>query len=431
MNPQTSPPIPVVSRGRLNPHRVIAVLSVIMALQLTSYVIIYPLFARRFEEFGAGVTALGTSAMAFAITSAIAAPFMGALADRFGRRPLILASLAAYMAAFTGYLLVPSALGLIVMRGLAGAFTAGLVPAVTGLASDIAPQERRAQWMGYVIGGASFGWVAGPLAGGLIYDHWGYSSALTVSIIIAGLTFLVALLAVPKSRPASLTSVAPARSTARVRPGNIRQTVSGLRSTLPRNLPLFVAVLFICFAVMFAWAFNEPEFMFYLYNDLDWTSSMLGLAMSAFGAAMMLGEFGLGRLSDRWGRKPVILIGLLLYSAQYLGLAFLRDYSLLALSFAIGGFGNSLYDPALTATILDISPAEHRARSLGLKQTAGLLGNILGPALVVLVASSLDARSIFLISTGVVALALAAGLSLRSGTRRVAEQPASLTQPCP
>jgi DHA1 family tetracycline resistance protein-like MFS transporter len=349
------------------------------------------------------------------------APFMGALADRFGRRPLILASLAAYMAAFTGYLLVPSAPGLIIMRGLAGAFTAGLVPAVTGLASDIAPQERRAQWMGYVIGGASFGWVAGPLAGGLIYDQWGYSSALAVSIAIAGLTFLVALLALPKSRPAGYPAAASARPDARLRPVSIRQAVSDLRSTLPRDLARFVAVLFICFAVMFAWAFNEPEFMFYLYNDLDWSSSMLGLAMSAFGAAMMLGEFGLGRLSDRWGRKPVILIGLLLYSAQYLGLAFLRDYSLIALSFAIGGFGNSLFDPALTASILDISPPEHRARSLGLKQTAGLSGNILGPALVVLVSTSLTARNIFLISTCLVALALAAGLSLRK-----AAHPASL-----
>ena len=165
--PQT--PFPVPRRRRLDTHRVIIVLSSIMALLMTSYVMILPLFARRFNEFGTGVEALGISAMAFAITSTLAAPFMGALADRFGRRPLILGSLAAYIAAFIGFLAAPSAGVLIVLRGFAGAFTAGLIPAVIGLATDLAPENRRAQWIAFVIGGASFGWIAGPIAGGMIY----------------------------------------------------------------------------------------------------------------------------------------------------------------------------------------------------------------------------------------------------------------------
>jgi len=55
---------------------------------------------------------------------------------------------------------------------------------------------------------------------------------------------------------------------------------------------------------MFAWAFIEPRFMFYAYDDLGWSSSMLGLVMSTYGISMMLGEFSLSHLSDQWGRKP-------------------------------------------------------------------------------------------------------------------------------
>ena len=88
-------------------------MAVCMALQMTGFVMILPLFARRFETFGTGVEALGVSAMAFALTSTIAAPLMGMLADRFGRRPIILVSLAAYVLAFTGYLFAASALFLI------------------------------------------------------------------------------------------------------------------------------------------------------------------------------------------------------------------------------------------------------------------------------------------------------------------------------
>lgn len=411
---QTPSPSPSPKRSRLDSQKVIVVLSVIMALQMTSFVMILPLFARRFDEFGSGVKALGISAMVFAVTSALAAPFMGALADRFGRRPLILGSLAAYIAAFVGYLLAPSAGVLILMRGFAGAFTAGLMPAVTGLATDLAPEDRRAQWIGFVIGGASFGWVAGPIAGGMIFDRWGYNAALIVSICMAIITFVVALLAVPESHPAPDRSLPGTTHHAmNSQRKNIEDFLFNLRSTLPNSLSAFFVLLFICFAVLFAWAFMEPEFMFYAYDDLGWSSSMLGLVMSAYGLAMMLGEFAFGRSSDRFGRKPIILIGLVLFSAQFMGLAFFRNHILIAATFLIAGLGNALYDPALTASILDISPTEHRARILGIKYTAGSMGNILGPALLVLVTSALSTGSIFLIAFGVVLLAIVAGLTIK------------------
>ena len=116
---ESKPPIRSTRRWSLpaprpsDPRKVMIVLAVCMALQMTSFVMILPLFARRFSEFGTGVEALGASAMAFALASTLTAPFMGALADRFGRRPLVLVSLAAYVLAFSGYLLASSALAFI------------------------------------------------------------------------------------------------------------------------------------------------------------------------------------------------------------------------------------------------------------------------------------------------------------------------------
>jgi MFS family permease len=130
---------------------------------------------------------------------------------------------------------------------------------------------------------------------------------------------------------------------------------------------------------------------------------------------MTLGEFGLSQLSDHLGRKPVLLLGLALFSAQFIGLAFFRNYILIAAAFVIAGLGNALFDPALSASILDIAPAEHRARLMGIKSTAGSLGNILGPALIVVFAASVNARAIFLISVGVVLLTALANLTARPG----------------
>src|SRR5512136_2167417 len=99
-----------------------------MALQMSGLVLILPLFARRFESFGAGARALAASAVVYALTSTFVAPFIGTLADRFGRRPIILFALACSVLAFCGYLLAASTWQLIASRGLAGVAVAGLLP---------------------------------------------------------------------------------------------------------------------------------------------------------------------------------------------------------------------------------------------------------------------------------------------------------------
>jgi MFS family permease len=377
-----------------------------MALQMTGFVLILPLFARRFETFGAGVEALSISAMAYALTSTVAAPFMGMLADRFGRRPIILLSLAVYTLAFSGYLFASSAWLLIVLRGLAGLFTAGLVPVMTSIVGDLAPESRRAQWIGIVNGGGSAGWIVGPLMGGLLYDHFGYVAPFIVSIVMAASALLLAVFLIPEShiRP----TLAPSRSSRM--PG-----FQALRASLPLALPTFALLMLISFGVIFAWAFIEPQFMFYAYDNLNWTSSQLGLVMSTYGVALMFGEFALGQLSDRLGRKPVLVLGLALFSAQFFGLILFRDASVIIISFILAGLGNALYDPALSAHILDITPSEHKARVIGLKGTIGSLGNLLGPALVVLVTPFIGPRGIFLTAAGlIIVLTLASGLFLRT-----------------
>jgi MFS transporter, DHA1 family, multidrug resistance protein len=381
---------------------ILVALSLCMALQMTGFVMILPLFARRFESFGAGVEALGISAMAYALTSTIAAPFFGMLADRFGRRPIILLSLSAYVLAFSGYLFAASAWVMILLRGLAGVFTAGLIPAITSSVSDLSSEDRRAQWIGIVNGGASAGWIIGPFFGGLLYDRFGYMVPFTASIVMAAGALLLALFLIPETYTPSARS-------------------GHLRMAWMRDMKMFASqrtfllLMLISFGVMFAWAFIEPQFMFYAYDDLNWTSSRLGLVMSTYGFAFMFGEFTLGRLSDRLGRKPVLMLGLALFSAQFIGLVIFREANWIVTSFMVAGLGNAIYDPALSAYILDITPPEHKARIMGLKGTVGSLGNMLGPALVVLFSPFMAVQVVFLISAGLVLLlASISGLALRS-----------------
>lgn len=389
----------------LGARSVILSLAVCMGLQMSSFVIILPLFARRFADFGVGVEALGLSTLAYALAGTLAAPVMGSLADRIGRRPLVLGSLAAYAFAFTGYLLAGSAEVFILLRGLAGALTAGLIPAVMSIVADSTPAERRAQDIGIVNGGASVGWIIGPVIGGFLYDRWGYEVPFLLSIAMALFTLVFALFTVPETHPASpRPRLEPALAgDLPDRPGLFSTLRAGL-FRFPRPQATFAVLLAISFCVMFAWAFIEPQLMFYAYDELFWTSGQLGLAISAYGVAMMVGEFALGRLSDHLGRKPVLVLGLALFMAQFAGLVLSRDYAWIAAGFIVAGLGNALFDPALSAFFLDLAPQEHKGGVMGMKSTAGSLGNMIGPALVVLLTPHLLSQHIFLIALVLVLL---------------------------
>ena len=104
-------------------------LAVSVWIVATGFGIIMPIFARRLGEFGSGVEALALLTMSFALAAFIAAPLMGSLADRIGRRPLILVALASYIAVNIGFLFARSTEVFIAVRVVEGALTAGFMPA--------------------------------------------------------------------------------------------------------------------------------------------------------------------------------------------------------------------------------------------------------------------------------------------------------------
>jgi MFS family permease len=104
-----------------------------------------------------------------------------------------------------------------------------------------------------------------------------------------------------------------------------------------------------------------------------------------------------------------------LFAAQFIGLAFLRNYVWIAATFVVAGLGNALFDPALTASILDIAPEEHRAGVMGLKSTASSIGSILGPALMVVFAPMLRPQSIFLGAAIIVGMSVVLLVVIRGG----------------
>ena len=381
------------TKSQIDPRRaksIILLLAGAVAMLMTGVGIIFPIFARRMSELGGGVQTLGMMTVAFMLAQLIFAPIMGSLADRFGRKPIILLSLAAFALANVGYLFAASTTAIIIVRATQGALSAGLYPSAMGMVGDLMPENQRGRWVGIISASYAAGFIFGPLIGGILYDGWGYSAPFVISAIMGILAFIAATVYVPETMQRE------------ARPVKFAIPNFSLRgrdwSWLPRPLTMLGSMLLIDFAVVFAFAFVEPQMIFNMYDDLGWTTIQFGILVGAYGIMAAVGQAVAGPISDKVARFPVIITGILLNALFYVGLIMFTEFPILVATAVIAGLGEALLMPALSAYYLDVAAPEHRSRVMGLKESAAASGGVIGPLLITGLAGLITPGQVYLIA---------------------------------
>jgi MFS transporter, DHA1 family, tetracycline resistance protein len=240
---------------------------------------------------------VGVVFSAFAGAQFLFAPVLGGLSDRFGRRPVLLGSLAIMSANAIGWAFVPSLGWLVALRFVAGALS-GNVAAATAYLADITPPERRGRAFGLVGAMFGLGFVVGPGLGGLLAAvslrlPFFVAAALLACNVVYGLLVLPESLPPDRRRPFSWRRANPF--------GTLSLAV---RDRLTRRLGL---------AWCCSWmALGAQQAAFILANQMrfNWSIEQNGLVLAAAGLAQALVQGVLiGRVSDRIGARNTALVG--------------------------------------------------------------------------------------------------------------------------
>jgi DHA1 family tetracycline resistance protein-like MFS transporter len=351
-------------------RRRLALLFAFVFVDVLGFSLILPLLPYYAATFAATPTIVGLLLGANAATQFIGAPIIGRLSDRYGRRPLLILSIAGTVAGFAMLGLANSLAMLFASRILDG-FLGGDISLAQAYITDVTDEKNRARGLGLI--GASFGlgFIFGPALGGTLSAGGNYNLPAFVAAGLSALNLLGVLLWLPESLP-------PERRTQRVGSPRTAFTARALWEALNRpcvgpllSVRLFYGLAFTIFQTIFA-LFAQKR----LALDAQATSYVLtyvGLLI------VVIQGGGMGLLTKRFSDKQLIFGGTILMAFSLLGWALIPSLWLLLVILAplalAGGVLNVGSNSALTKSVYP----EEVGGVLGLSASLGSLTRVVSP----------------------------------------------------
>ncbi|MBI2039843.1 MFS transporter [Candidatus Microgenomates bacterium] len=337
-------------------------------INIVGFGMVFPLLPFYAKHFNASESTIGFLAASFAIGQFLFSPIWGRLSDRFGRKPVILTSLAGLSVTFLVFGFAQNLLWLFVSRFLQGVFSGASLSVAQAYVADVTTKEERIKGMGNLGASLALGFIFGPAIGGFL-------SNITISFpfFAASLMAAVNFMSVQFLLPESLTEK---REKLIIKEGflNFNKMYQGLKGELSS---LFILI----FLWSFALSNNEVAVPLFGYEFLGINTTTISIffsgmgLMSAFVQSMLV-----YRVAGIIGEHKTVILGIAIMAVTLLLMPFSKIA--LAMGFLMVGFalGSGLSRPTI-GSLISKETKEGQGTTMGVSSAFESMGRILGPLL--------------------------------------------------
>ncbi|HFI0790752.1 TPA: multidrug efflux MFS transporter [Streptococcus suis] len=357
-----------------------------------SFTLVMPFISVFVEELGVGAGQVeyyaGLAVSANALAAAVMAPIWGSLADRYGRKPMMVRAAFAMIFTMGGMAFVPNVFWLIVLRVLNGMFT-GYIPNATALIASQVPKDKTGYALGTLSTGAVAGNLIGPTIGGFLAELVGVHA---VFLLVGLLYALVVVLTIFQIRE----DFKPLTKEDQLSISEVFAQV--------KDKQMLVG-LFVTSMVIIAAAQAVVPILTLYVRHLGQTDNLLfvaGFIISLPGMASLVTSGYLGKIGDKIGNHRLLLMALVYSLLINILCVFAQNPFQLGLLRFLYGFGTGALLPSVNSLLTKLTPKEGISRIFSYNQIFNNMGSVIGPMLGSSVAGQLGYDWVFYLSSGLV-----------------------------
>ena len=383
------------------------VLMVAAFIDMLGLLMILPLLPFYAKSLGANGLIVGLLVSSFSVAQLVSAPIWGRFSDRYGRRPALMVGLTASAIAYVVFAYADSLWLLFLSRIVQGA-GGGTVSVIQAYVADATKPEDRAKSLGWLSAATNAGVAIGPVIGSWV-QHW---SMHTPGLVAASLCVINVLFASRYLTEARKPSGAPglnADGSKVVRKGS-KEAV--LRVITHPDEPASRLILIYAIAIG-AFQGSTSILALYLSYRFGVTADTIGYFFFYIGAlSVVTRALILGRLVDSVGEPKLSRWGVIRLGSGLIGIAFSRNYAMLALAVGLLPLGTAFTFPCVTAMLSRVVSSAERGLYMGVQQTFGGITRVAFPVLFGLAFDHIGKASPFMISATLVIATLLLGRDL-------------------
>jgi len=340
----------------------------VVFIDLLGFSLILPLLPYYAETFGASEFMTGLLVGSYAVAQLIGAPLLGRLSDRYGRRPVLLASV---FGTFLGFLLLgfANALWVLFVSRVVDGLTGGNLSIAQAYISDVTDVKDRARGLGMIGAAFGLGFIIGPAAGGVL-SQWGYAVpafvAAALSLINLSLIFIWLTESLAPEKRGHVDQLPPAI------------TLQGLFAALGR--PFTGSLLITRFVFGVAFSIFQTIFALYALSRFGLTAAQTGYILAYVGVLSVITQgFLVGRITSRVREDILITACVGLMGLSLAGWALAASVLALLLIMIPTAFSGGLLNTLLSSTLTKAVDVEETGGILGLSASIESATRIIAP----------------------------------------------------